>query len=142
MIQSGDRLLWGGQTVEVVTVLSDDGDRFSLILEGPAGLTRVTLTKHELADARQPANEGQGNSAGAIAGLWGKWMEWASPRIRSCVKDWYPPGATARNLRSLYGCDRLDRPERGPASDLPLRAHPDVGSGRCGSRSARPGDGA
>lgn len=85
MIESGDRLRWGGQTVEVLTVLASDGERFDLVVKGTDGLNQVTLSKTEIEAARQPTNDGQGTSTGAIAGLWGKWMEWATPRIRSAA---------------------------------------------------------
>ncbi|MHB8466241.1 MAG: helicase-related protein, partial [Acidimicrobiales bacterium] len=81
---------WGGETVEVLTVLTETEARINLVLKGPAGLTEVTLSRTELDDARQPANDGQGDSAGAIAGLWGKWMEWATPRIRSAAASTKP----------------------------------------------------
>ena len=85
MIQAGDRIRWGGQISEVLHVLANDGERFDVILKAGGDLTQVTLTKQELSAARQPANDGHGDSAGAIAGLWGKWMEWATPRIRSAA---------------------------------------------------------
>ena len=85
MIERGDRLTWGGHTVEVLSVLEAAGDRFDVILKGPAGLTEVTLSRSDVAQSRQPTNDGLGSSAGAIAGLWGKWMEWATPRIRSAA---------------------------------------------------------
>lgn len=85
VIQQGDRLRWGGQVVEVLTVLGGDGERFDVILKGSGELKQVTLTKAEIEGSLQPANDGNGSSAGAIAGLWGKWMEWATPRIRSAA---------------------------------------------------------
>jgi superfamily II DNA or RNA helicase len=78
-------LRWGGETVEVLTVLDESDTRVNLVLKGPSGLQEVTLTNAELDAARQPANDGHGDSPGAIAGLWGKWMEWATPRIRSAA---------------------------------------------------------
>jgi superfamily II DNA or RNA helicase len=85
VIAQGDRLRWGGQTVEVLTVLAEDGERFDLILKGPDGLRQVSLLRSEITAARQPANDGKGDSAGAIASLWSHWMEWATPRIRSAA---------------------------------------------------------
>lgn len=81
MIERGDRLTYGGQVVEVLTVLSQLPDRADLILRGPSGLEQVTLSNDEIAAARQPGNDGAGSSAGAVAGLWGKWMEWATPGL-------------------------------------------------------------
>jgi superfamily II DNA or RNA helicase len=65
--------------------LSETAKAINLVLKGPSGLTEVTLSLHELQEAQQPSNDGHGSSAGAIAGLWGKWMEWATPRIRSAA---------------------------------------------------------
>ena len=66
-------------------MLAETDKAINLVLKGPSGLTEVTLSQIELQEAQQPANDGQGNSAGAIAGLWSKWMEWATPRIRSAA---------------------------------------------------------
>lgn len=85
MITQGDRLRWADQVVEVLTVLHQADDRYDVILKGADGLTQVTLSSAEIEAARQPGNDGQGRSAAAIAGLWGKWMEWATPRIRSAA---------------------------------------------------------
>ena len=94
MTDRGDRLHWGGETLEILTVLSETDSRVSLVLKGPSGLIEVALSRSELEAARQPANDGHGSSAGAIAALWGKWMEWSTPRIRSA--------AAASNPIKLY----------------------------------------
>lgn len=85
MIERGDRLMWGGEVVEVRTVLAQLPDRVEVILRGSHGLEEVTLTGDEVEAGRQPSNDGAGSSAGAVASLWGKWMEWATPRIRSAA---------------------------------------------------------
>lgn len=85
LIEQGDRLSYGGQVVEVVTVLDRLPDRVHLVIEGPGIFERVTLSNDEITAARLPSNDGAGSSAGAVAGLWGEWMEWATPRIRSAA---------------------------------------------------------
>ncbi len=85
MIERGDHLHWGGELVEVLSVLEERAERVELVLKGPGGLRQVTLSVLEVEAARQPSNDGGGDSAGAVAGLWGKWMEWATPRIRSAA---------------------------------------------------------
>lgn len=72
--------------MEVVTVLYEDGERFEVILDGgDDNLRKHTLTRDDIEASRLAANDGGGSSSGAIAGLWGKWMEWATPRIRSAA---------------------------------------------------------
>lgn len=84
MVERGDRIVWGGQLAEVRTVIEDKGDRLDLILKtGDGRLEEVTVLAAELDGLRQPSNDGHGDAAEALAGLWGKWMEWATPRIRS-----------------------------------------------------------
>lgn len=85
VIEAGDRIRWADQIAEVRTVLDEDGERCTVILRTDGGLHEITLTRAEVEAARQPANDGFGDSAGAIAALWGKWMEWATPRIRSAA---------------------------------------------------------
>ena len=102
MIERGDRLRLGEQTVEVLTVLGTTDDRFNLVLKGPSGLAEITLTAAELEDARQPTNDGLGSSAGAIAGLWGKWMEWATPRIRSAATATKPVKPYAHQDEAVF----------------------------------------
>ena len=52
MIERGDRLIWGGEVVEVVAIVAELGDRFDLMLEGPNGYRRVTLSNEEIDSAR------------------------------------------------------------------------------------------
>lgn len=102
MIERGDRLSYGGQVVEVLTVLSELPDRAELILKGVGGLEQVTLSKDEITAARQPGNDGAGSSAGAVAGLWGKWMEWATPRIRSAATATKPVKPYAHQDEAVF----------------------------------------
>ncbi|MCZ7434509.1 helicase-related protein [Streptomyces sp. WMMC1477] len=48
-------------------------------------LTDVVLGHAELRAATVPANDGRGDPGRALAGLWGWWMQYAVPRIRSAV---------------------------------------------------------
>ena len=57
-----------------------------LIVRRPGGaLDDRTLSAAELAAARVPENDGQGISKAALAGLWGRWMQYTSPRLRSAA---------------------------------------------------------
>src|SRR6516162_199497 len=70
-------------TVEMVTATDTGVD---LIVRRPDGvLVDRTLTWEQLAAARVPENDGQGLSPQALAGLWGRWMQYTSPRLRSAA---------------------------------------------------------
>jgi len=102
LVERGDRLLWGGEVVEVLSVLDARGDRVGLVLKSPGGLNEVTLSVTELEAAQQPSNDGGGDSAGAVAGLWGKWMEWATPRIRSAATATKPVRPYAHQDEAVF----------------------------------------
>jgi superfamily II DNA or RNA helicase len=102
MVGRGDRLAWGGEIVEVLSVLETRSDRVELVLKGSGGLSQVTLSTAELEAAQQPTNDGRGNSAGALAGLWGKWMEWATPRIRSAATATKPVKPYAHQDEAVF----------------------------------------
>ena len=81
----GDRLHIDGElvTVEIATATETGAD---LILRTTTGsLLDRTLTVQQLAKARVPETDGLGQPAKALAGLWGRWMEFASPRLRSAA---------------------------------------------------------
>lgn len=102
MVEQGDRLIWGGEAVEVVAVLAELTDRFDLMLEGSDGYQRVTLTREEIDAARLPSNDGGGSSSAAVAALWGKWMEWATPRIRSAATATKPVKPFAHQDEAVF----------------------------------------
>jgi len=86
LIEKGARLVWGGQIVEVRTAEATTDGRFELVLKLPSGdLQEVTVDREEVEAALQPSNDGDGRSDGVLAALWGRWMEWATPRIRSAA---------------------------------------------------------
>jgi SNF2 family DNA or RNA helicase len=70
-------------TVESAT-LTDTG--VDLIVRRPDGvLTDRSVSWEQLAVAAVPENDGQGRPSQALAGLWGHWMQYASPRLRSAA---------------------------------------------------------
>lgn len=86
VIAKGDRIEWAGQTAEVRSVDEAADGRFELVLRVPDGtLTETILTADEVAQIRQPSNDGEGRSEAVLAALWGQWMQWATPRIRSAA---------------------------------------------------------
>lgn len=83
--ERGDRLRIDGElvTVEVVTATDTGAD---LILRTSTGsLLDRTATWQQLEKARIPENDGLGDPAKALAGLWGQWMKYTSPRLRSAA---------------------------------------------------------
>ena len=76
--------LWldgGLVTVETATVTDNGVD---LIVRGSDGVLKDrTVTWKLLAASRVPENDGHGEPSRALAGLWGRWMQYASPRLRS-----------------------------------------------------------
>jgi hypothetical protein len=73
------------------------------MLEGSNGYQWVTLSNEEIDAARMPSNDGAGSSTGAVAGLWGKWMEWATPpRIRSAATATKPVKPFAHQDEAVF----------------------------------------
>ncbi len=81
----GQRLLLNDELVAIETATATDTG-VDLIVRRPDGsLADRTITWQQLSDARVPENDGQGRSVQALAGLWGRWMQYASPRLRSAA---------------------------------------------------------
>src|SRR5437899_2286922 len=79
----GQRLRLNGDLVTVENAVESDTG-VDLIVRRPDGvLADRTVTWEQLSAAVVPENDGQGRSAPALAGLWGRWMQYASPRLRS-----------------------------------------------------------
>lgn len=73
---------------EMATVIATTptGDGADLVIRRSDGtLTDVTLNSAELLASTVPVNDAQGEPARALAALWGRWMQYAVPRIRSAV---------------------------------------------------------
>jgi len=84
-LKRGDRLLIDGAivTVEMSTVTNAGID---LILRaGDGSLIDRSVTLDQVAKARLPENDGLGHPQKALAGLWGRWMQYTAPRLRSAA---------------------------------------------------------
>src|SRR4051812_31081844 len=80
-----DRLRLDGELVTVVAAGGHD-DGVDLVVRRPDGsLTERTVSWSLLATAHVPENDGGGNAVRALAGLWGRWMQYTTPRIRSAA---------------------------------------------------------
>src|SRR5262245_15152646 len=81
----GYRIRLDGHVLTVETAIAT-GVGVDLIARRADGiLVDRTLTWEQLAAARVPENDGQGLSPQALAGLWGRWMQYTSPRLRSAT---------------------------------------------------------
>jgi hypothetical protein len=81
----GDRLRLDGDLVTIETATASDNG-VDLIVRGPNGVLKDrTVSWEQLAGAGVVENDGQGEPSGALAGLWGRWMQYASPRLRSAA---------------------------------------------------------
>jgi hypothetical protein len=81
----GHRLCLDGNLVTVETATATDTG-LDLIVRGPDGaLIDRTVTWEQLVAAGVPENDGQGRPPQALAGLWGRWMQYALPRLRSAA---------------------------------------------------------
>jgi superfamily II DNA or RNA helicase len=98
----GHRLHLDGDLVTVETAaVADTG--VDLIVRRPDGvLTDRTVTWEQLAAARVPENDGQGQPAQALAGLWGRWMQYASPRLRSAALATHPLKPLAHQDEAVF----------------------------------------
>jgi superfamily II DNA or RNA helicase len=93
-----------GQLATVISVLSTDDVGTWYVVELPGGeLRRKRFTPEETATALAPANDGRGDPQRALAALWGKWMEWAVPRIRSAVLATRPLRPYAHQDAAVFG---------------------------------------
>lgn len=82
---ANDRLRLDGELVTIVAASPHD-DGVDLVLRHRDGsLTDRSVSWPILASAYVPENDGGGNAVKALAGLWGRWMQYTTPRIRSAA---------------------------------------------------------
>lgn len=78
----GERIMVRGIVATVESCRPTESG-FDLIIRTSTGLEDWSATEEDVALARVPENDGKGSSAAGLAGLWGRWMQYASPRLRS-----------------------------------------------------------
>lgn len=83
--KAGSQITVDGHLVTVVMATSTPSGCDLVIRHGNGSLADAALTYEELCEASVPANDVGGNPNRALAGLWGRWMQYAVPRIRSAV---------------------------------------------------------
>ena len=87
----GDHLAVDGVVHEVAAIGRQGDGSVELFLRGPSGsLENRWLSLDEYDQARLSEGSGDGDSRGALASLWGHWMQYAIPRIRSAVRATRP----------------------------------------------------
>ncbi len=83
--KAGQWLMFDGELVQVVSA-AEGQTGVDLVVRHPSGNLRDRTERWEsIAAARVPENDGNGNAMKALAGLWGRWMQYTSPRLRSAA---------------------------------------------------------
>ncbi|MEW2319744.1 helicase-related protein [Streptomyces griseoincarnatus] len=83
--KAGSQITVDGHLVTVVLATPTPSGCDLVIRHGNGELADAALTHEELREAAVPANDAGGHPDRALAGLWGRWMQYAVPRIRSAV---------------------------------------------------------
>ncbi|WP_159000922.1 helicase-related protein [Streptomyces sp. SBT349] len=83
--KAGSQIMIDGHLVTVVMATETASGCDLVIRHGDGRLADAALTHEDLCEAVVPANDAGGNPDRALAGLWGRWMQYAVPRIRSAV---------------------------------------------------------
>lgn len=81
----GHRLRLDGKLVTVETATATETGVDLIVRCSDGALIDRTVRWDQLGVARMPENDGQGKAEEALAGLWGRWMQYASPRLRSAA---------------------------------------------------------
>lgn len=81
----GGWLRFDRRLVAVEKVSPIDGGVDLVVRHVDGRFSELTLSQAQLKAARIPDEDGKGNSEEALAGLWGRWMQYASPRLRSAA---------------------------------------------------------
>jgi superfamily II DNA or RNA helicase len=83
--ESGAQVTIDGQLVTVVAATPNLSGADLVYRRGDGSFDEASLDNTELASAYVPVNDAGGHPERALTGLWGRWMQYAVPRIRSAV---------------------------------------------------------
>lgn len=81
----GAQMTIDGQLVTVVLATPTASGANLVFRRGDGSLDEASLSAADLAGSHVPVNDAGGNPEQALTGLWGRWMQYAVPRIRSAV---------------------------------------------------------
>lgn len=81
----GELLRLGGDLVTVETGIATETGVDLILWTVDGKLVARTVTWEQLEKAHLPVNDGLGDQSKALAGLWGRWMQYTSPRLRSAA---------------------------------------------------------
>jgi len=85
-LASGDKVWVDGELATIVAVISQGTEGADLVIESSKrGLQKTLIAPGRMAEALALQNDGTGEPEKGLTSLWGKWMEYATPRIRSAV---------------------------------------------------------
>lgn len=82
---------------------ADDGAVELFVIDAAGEPRRLLLTQQQVTDALVPVNDRAGDPRRALAGLWGRWMQHAVPRIRSAVLATRPLRPYAHQDEAVHG---------------------------------------
>lgn len=83
--EPGAQVSVDGQLVTVIAVTPTLTGAELIFTRSDGSLDRASLDAADLARAHVPVNDAGGHPELALTGLWGRWMQYALPRIRSAV---------------------------------------------------------
>jgi superfamily II DNA or RNA helicase len=81
----GQKLKLGDELVTVETAFETDVGLDLIVRLSNGQLVDRTVSWEQFTKAGIPENDGRGESDKGLAGLWGRWMQYASPRLRSAA---------------------------------------------------------
>ncbi len=82
---AGSQITVDGELVTVVAATPTMAGADLVIRRGDGTLTDASLSQEDLTRAIVPVNDAGGDPERSLTGMWGRWMQYAVPRIRSAV---------------------------------------------------------
>jgi SNF2 family DNA or RNA helicase len=83
--ERGDCLRLDGEVITIEVASPTDGGFDLIVRRSDGALVDRTITSEQLARARIPENDGEGQPTRGLASLWGRWMQYTSHRLRSAA---------------------------------------------------------